>query len=147
MLLPKIRNIIVPVVLYWCETWSLTFRGESRQMVFENRVLRRIPGRRRDHVTGERRKLHNEQLNDRYSSPNIVRVIKSRRMRCVGHVAGTGERRGIYMVLVGKSVEKRPLGRPRRRWEDSIKWIFRKWDVGAWTGTSWLRIRTGGGNL
>jgi hypothetical protein len=89
--------------------------------VFENRVLRRIFGPKRDGVTGEWRKLHNEELNDLYCSPNIVRVIKSRRMRWVGHVARMGERRGVYRVLVGKPEGKELLGRPRRRWEDNIK--------------------------
>ena len=83
--------------------------------------MRRIFGRKRDEVTGEWRKLHNEELNDLHSSPNIVRVIKSRRMRWAGHVARMGERRGVYRLLVGKPEGKRPLGRPRRRWEDNIK--------------------------
>ena len=78
-------------------------------------------GPRRDEVTEEWRRLHNEELNDLYSSPNIVRVIKSRRMRWVGHVARMGEERGVYRVLVGTLEEKRPLGRPRRRWVDNIK--------------------------
>ena len=114
-------TIILPVVLYGCETWSLTLRKECRLRVSENRVLRKIFGPRRDEVTGEWRKLHNEELNDQYSSPNIVRVIKSRRMKWAGHVAGMGKRRGVYSVLVGKPEGKRPLGRLRRRWEDSIK--------------------------
>ena len=100
------RTTILPVVLYGCETWSLTLREECRLRVFENRVLRRIFGPKRDEVTGEWRKLHNEQLNDLYSSPNIVRVIKSRRMRWAGNVARMGERRGIYRVLVGKPERK-----------------------------------------
>jgi len=83
-----------------------------------NRVLRRLFGPKRDEVTGEWRKLHNEELSDLYSSPSIVRVIKSRRMRWAGHVAFMGERRGAYRVLVGKTEGKRPLGRPKRRWED-----------------------------
>ena len=111
----------MPVVLYECETWSLTLREERRQRVFENRVLRRIFGPKRDKVTGEWRKLHNEELNNLYSSPNTVRVIKSRRMRWAGHVARMGEGRGVYRVLVGKLEGRRPLGRPRRRWEDNIK--------------------------
>jgi len=84
-------------------------------------VLRRILGPRRDEVTGEWRRLHNEELNDLYSSPNIVRVIKSRRMRRIGHVAHMGQDRGVYRVLVGKPEGKRPLGRPRRRWVDNIR--------------------------
>jgi len=115
------RTMILPVVLYGCETWSFTLREERRLRVFENRVLRRIFGPNRDEVTGEWRKLHNEELNDRYCSPNNIRVTKSRRMRWAGHVAGMGKRRGVYRVLVGRSEGKRPLGRPRRRWEDNIK--------------------------
>ena len=89
--------------------------------MFENMVLRRIFGPRRDEVTGEWRRLLNEELNDIYSSPNIVWVIKSRRMRLAGHVACMGEERGVCRVLVGKPVGKRPLGRPRRRWVDNIR--------------------------
>jgi hypothetical protein len=89
--------------------------------VFENRVLRRIFGSKRDEVTGEWRRLHNEKLNDLCSSPNIIQVIKSRRMRWAGLVARMGEGRGAYRILVGRSEGRRPLGRPRRRWEDNIK--------------------------
>jgi hypothetical protein len=96
------RTIILPVVLYGCETWSLTLREERRLRVFENRVLRRIFGRKRDEVTGKWIKLHNEELNNLYSSPSIVRVMKSRRMRWAGHVARMGEGRGVYRVLVEK---------------------------------------------
>ena len=99
-------------------------------------MLRRIFGPKRDEVTGEWRKLHNEELNNQYSSPNIVWVIKSRRMRWTGHVARMVEGRGVYRVLVGKPEGRRPLGRPRRRWEDNIGWIFGKWDAGVWTGWS-----------
>jgi len=111
------RTIILPVVLYGCETWSLTLRGERKLSVrvFENRVLRRIFGPKRDELTGECRKLHNKDLNDLYSSPNIIRVIKSRKMRLVGHVARMRERRGLYRVLVGKPEGKRPLRRTRLR--------------------------------
>ena len=84
-------------------------------------MLRKIFGPRRDEVRGEWRKLHNEELNDLYYLPSIVRVIKSKRMRWAGHVARMGERRGVYRVLVGKPEEKRPLGRHRCRWEDNIK--------------------------
>jgi hypothetical protein len=89
--------------------------------VFENRVLRRVFGPKREEVTGEWRKLHNEELNDLYSLPNIVRLVKSRRMRWAGHVARMGQDRGVHRVLVGKPEGKRPLRRPRHRWEDNIK--------------------------
>ena len=147
---PKIKiysTIILPVVLYGFETWSLRLREESRLRVFENRVLRRVFGPKRDEVTGEWRKLHNEELNDLYCSPNIDRAIKSRRMKWAGNVACMGERRGVYRVLVGKPERNRTLGRPRSRWKDNIKIDFRKWDIREWTGSSWLRIGTGGGHL
>ena len=115
------RTIILPVVLYGCETWSLTLREERKLWVFENMVLRRIFGPRRDEVMGEWRRLHNKELNDLYSSLNIVRVIKSRRMRWAGYVARMGEERVAYRFLVGKPEGKRPLGRPRRRWVDNIR--------------------------
>jgi hypothetical protein len=102
-------------------TWSLTLREERRLRVFENRVLRRVFGLKRDEVTGEWRKLHNEELNDLYPTPNIVRVVNSRRMRWAGHVARMGEDRSVHRVLVGRPEGKRPLGRPRRRWENNIK--------------------------
>ena len=111
----------MPVVLYGCETWSLTLREERKLRVFENIVLRRIFGPTMDEVTGEWRRLHNEELNDLYSSRNIVRVIKSRRMRWAVYVARMGEERGVYRVLVGKPERRRPLGRPRRRWVDNIR--------------------------
>ena len=109
------------VVLCVCETWSLTLREERKLRVFENMVLRGIFGAERDGVTGEWRKLHNEELNDLYCSPDIVWVIKWRRTRWAEHVACMGERRGVFRFLVGKPEGKRPLGRPRRRWEDNIK--------------------------
>ena len=120
-LLSKKLKIKMPVVLYGCETWSLTLREERRLRVFENRVLRRVFGPKRGEVTGEWRKLHNEELCDLYSLPNIVRVVKSRRIRWAGHVARMGEGRGVHRVLVGKPEGKRPLGRSRPRWEDNIK--------------------------
>ena len=113
------------MVLYGCETWSLTSREERRLRVFDNRVLRKVFGPKRDEVTGEWRKLHYEELNDLYSLPNIVRVVKSRRMRLAGHVARMGEDGGVHRVLVGKPEGKRPMGRPRRRWEDNIKMDLR----------------------
>ena len=109
------RTIVLSVVLYGCETWSLTLRKERKLRVFENMVLRRIFGPRRDEVTGEWRRLHNEELNDLYSSPNIVLVIKSRRMRWAGHVAHMVGERGVYRVLLGKPEGRIPLGTPRRR--------------------------------
>jgi len=115
------RTIILPVVLYGCETWSLTLREERKLRVSENMVLSKIFGPRKDEVTGEWRRLHNEELNDLYSSPNIVRVMESRRMRWAGHVARMGEERGVYRVLLGKSEGRRPLGRSRRRWVDNIR--------------------------
>jgi hypothetical protein len=105
--------------MYECETWSLTLREERRLRVFENRVLRRIFGPKRE--VEKWRKLHKEDLNGLYSSPNIARVIKSRRMRWTGHVARMGVKRSVYRALVGKPEGKNPLGRPRRRWEDNIK--------------------------
>jgi len=114
------RTIIFPVVLYGCETWLLTLREERKVRVFEDMVLMRIFGPRRDEVTGEWRRLHNEELNDLYSSPNIMRVIKSIRMRWAGHVALSGEGRGVYRVFVGKPEGKRPQERPRHRWVDNI---------------------------
>jgi hypothetical protein len=100
---------------------SLTLREEHRLRVFENRVLRRIFGTKRDEVTGEWRKLHNEELHDLYSSPSTIRIIKSRRMRWVGHETRMVEKRNAYRLLVGKPEGKRPLGRPRHRWVDNIR--------------------------
>ena len=137
------RTIILPVVLYGCEAWSLTLREERKMRVFENMVLRRIFGPRRDEVTGEWRRLHNEELSDLYSSPNIVRVIKSRRMRWAGHVACMGEERGAYRVLVGKPEGKRPLGRPRHRWVDNIRMDLQEVGCGYvdWIGLAQYRDR------
>ena len=93
------RIIILPVVLYGCETWSLTLREERRVRVFENRVLRRIFGPKRNEVIGKLRKLHNEELNDLYYSPHFVRLVKYRRVRWAGHVARMGDRKGVYRVV------------------------------------------------
>ena len=103
--------------------------------VFENRVLRKIYGSKRGEVTGEWRKLHNEELNDLYSSPNVVRVIKSRRIRWLGHVARMGERRGLYRVLVGKPEGKIQFERPRHRWEDNINMDIQEVGCG---GMDWI---------
>jgi hypothetical protein len=120
------KTIILPVVLYWCETLSLTLGEEHRLRVFENRVLWRIFGPKTDEVTGGWRKLHNEELHGLYPSPGIVRVIKARRMRWAGNVARMGLVRGAYNILVGRPEGRRPLGRPRRRWEDNIKMDLRE---------------------
>ena len=108
--------------------------------MFENMVLQRIFGPRRDEVTGKWRRLHNEELNDLYTSPNIVRLIKSRRMRWAGHVTRMDEERGMYRVLLGKT-------EGRNQWGDLgvdgwiiLGWISRRWDVGIWTGLGWPRI-------
>jgi hypothetical protein len=131
------RNIILPVVLYGCETWSLTLRKERRLRVSENRVLRKVFGHKRDEVTGEWRNLHNEELNDLYSLPNIVRVVKSRRMRWAGHVALMVEDRRVHRVLVRKPERKKPLGRPRHRWEYNIKMDLQ--EVGGGRG-DWMEL-------
>jgi len=103
--------------------------------MYENGVLRRIFGPRKDEETGEWRKPHNEELHDLYSSPNIIWVIKSRRMTRKGHVARMGDRKGVYRPMVGKPMVKRPLGRPKLGWEDNIKMDL-KWDGREWTGLS-----------
>jgi hypothetical protein len=141
------RTIILLVVLYGCETWSLTLREELRFRVFENSALRIIFGPNRNQVTREWRKLHNEELNYVYSSPKIVWVIKSRIMRWTGHVARTGKRRSVHRVLVGKLRERDHLGDQGVDGSIRLRWIFRKWDVGVWIGSSWLRIGRGGGYL
>jgi hypothetical protein len=123
-------------VLFGCETWSLTLGKEHRLRVFENRVLRKIFGPEREE-DGSWRKLHNNELHSLYSSPNIIRVIKSRRMRWAGHVACMGEGRVVYRVLVGRPEGKRPLGRPWRGWENNIKMDLR--EIGI-DGANWIRL-------
>jgi hypothetical protein len=130
------KTVILPLVMYGCETWSLTLEEEHRLRVFENRVLRKIFGPKRQEDRSWR-KLHNDELHNLYSSLNIVRVIKSRRMRWAGHVAGMGEGRGVYGILVGRTEGKRPLGRPRCRWEHNIKLDLR--EIGM-DGVSWIRL-------
>jgi hypothetical protein len=131
------KPIILPVVLYGCETWSLTLREENRFRVFENRVRRRIFGPKKDEVMGGWRKLHNEERHGLYSSPSIVRVIKARRMRWAGHVARMAEVRVAYNILAERPEGRRPLGRPRRRWEDNIKMDFREIGFGD---VDWIHL-------
>jgi hypothetical protein len=140
------KTLILSVVLYGWETWSLTLRKEHRLRVFENRVLRRIFGPKMDEVTGEWRKLHIEELHNLYSSPDIIRQVKSRRMLWVEHVARMGEGRKLYKVLVGKPA-KRPLGRPRRRWGNGIRMDLGRLAWGVWIGFDQCRAGTGGGLL
>jgi hypothetical protein len=135
------RTIILLVALYGCETWSLTLRKEYRLRVFENRVLRPKKGE----VTGEWRRLRNGQLYALYSSPNIIRIIKSRRMRWAGYVARMGEKREAYRVLVGKTEGTRPRGSQRRRQEDNIKMDCR--EVGWGVVPNRSKEGTGGGLL
>jgi hypothetical protein len=141
-LIPKTKNInicktvILPVVLYGYETWSLTLGEEHRLRVFENRVLRKISGPKSEE-DGSWRKLHNDELHSLHSSPNIVRVIQSRRMRWAGHVTRMEEGIGVYRVLDRRPDGKRPLGRPRRRWEDNIKVDLR--EIGI-DGANWIEL-------
>ncbi|KAJ4428496.1 hypothetical protein ANN_24533 [Periplaneta americana] len=122
---------------YGCETWTLTLREEQRLRVFENKVLRKIFGAKRDEVTGEWRKLHITEMHALYSSPDIIRNIKSRRLRWAGHVARMGESRTAYRVLIGRPEGKTPLGRKRRRWEDDIKMDLR---VVGYDDRDWINL-------
>jgi len=115
--------------------------------VFENIVLRKIFGPKRDEVTWEWSRLHNEDLNDLYTTPNFVLVIRSRRMRWAGHVARMGEEMGVYRVLVGKPEKGDHWGDLGVGGQIILEWISRKWDVCIWTGLGWPRIETGGGLL
>jgi hypothetical protein len=137
MTIKKYRTIILPFVLYGCGTWSLTLSEKHRLKVFENRVLRRTFGAKRDEVTWKWRKLQNEQLNDLYCSPNIARLIKSRKMRWVGHVARMGDTKGVVQGLEGKHEGKRPIGRTGRWCEDNIKMNFQ--DV-VLTDMDWIDV-------
>jgi hypothetical protein len=131
------ETIILLVVLYGCETWSVTLREEHRLRVFENRVLRGIFGPKGDEVTGEWRKLHSGELHNLYSSPDIIRQIKSRRMRWAGHVARMRKGRNEYRVFGGKARRKKPLERPRCRWEDGIKMDVS--EIG-WGCVEWIQL-------
>jgi hypothetical protein len=112
-------------------------KGKHRLRVFENRVMRRIFGPKRDEVTGEWTKLHNEELHNLYSSPDIIRQVKSRRMRWAGQVARMGEQRKVYKVLVGRPEGKRRLGRRRRRWEEGIRMDLKEIGLGS---VDWIRL-------
>jgi hypothetical protein len=131
------KSIILFLILYGCETWSLTLREEYRLRVFETKVLRRIFGPKRDEVIGGWIKLHNEELRDLYSSPSIIRIIKVRRLRWAGHIARMGEKRNAYRLLVGKPEGRRPLGRPRRMWLDNIRMDLV--EVG-WSDVDWIGL-------
>ncbi|KAJ4449247.1 hypothetical protein ANN_00644 [Periplaneta americana] len=120
------ETVILPFVLYGFETWTLTLREKQRLRVFENKVIRKIFGTKRDEVTGEWRKLYNAELHALFSSPDIIRNIKSGRLRWAEHVARMGESRNSYRVLVGRPEGKRLLGRPRRRWEDNMEMDLRE---------------------
>jgi hypothetical protein len=122
-------------ILYGCETWSVTLREEHRMRVFENRVLRRIFGPKREE-DGSWRKLHNDELHGLYFSQNIVTEIKSR-MGWAGHVARMGKGRGVHRVLVGRPEGKKPLGRHRRRWEENIKMDLMEIEI---DGMNWIRL-------
>jgi hypothetical protein len=141
------RIIILSVVLYGCENWSPKLREKCRLRVVENRALRREFGPKRTEVRGELRKLQNEELNDLYSLPNIVRVVKSSTMRCAEHVARMGEESGVHRVLVEKPEGKGPWGRPSRSWGAKLKVGFQDVGGGCGSGWSWLSIGTGGGHF
>jgi hypothetical protein len=135
----------LPVVLYGCETWSLTLREKRRLRVFENRVLRRMLGPKRNDVTGEWRRLDNEELNYLYSSLNTIRVIKKKEM---GRTRSTyGEKRGVTGFWLGDPRGRNQLEGPGLYGRIIVKWVFKKWDGETWTGLIWLRGGTGGGRL
>jgi hypothetical protein len=129
------KTVILPVIMYGCKTWSLTLREEHRLRGFENRVLRIF--RPKGEEDGSWRKFHDDAIHSLYSSPNIVRVVKSKRMRWTGQVVRMGEGRGVYRVLFRRPEGKRPLGRPRFRWEDNIKMDRR--EIGI-DGANWIRL-------
>jgi hypothetical protein len=133
--------------LYGCETWSVTLKEEHRLRVFENRVLRGMFGPKRDEVKGERRKLHSGELHNLYPSPDIIRQIKSRRMRWPGRVARKGEGRNVYRVWWERSKGKGHLEDQGVDGSMGSKWILRRLVGGGWSGFTWLRIGTVGGLL
>jgi len=115
------RTVILPVILYGCESWSTTLADEHKLRVFENKILRKIYGPKRDEMTGEWRRLHNDELYGLYDSPNVVKIMKSRRLRWADHVSRMEKKGRLYSILVGRPDGRRPLGRPRRRLEDNIR--------------------------
>jgi hypothetical protein len=123
--------------LYGCETRSLTPKEENRLRVFQNRVLWIIFGPKREEVAGGWRRLHNDELQNLYASPNIIRMIKSRRMRWAGNIACMGEIRKAYKIVVGKPEGKRPLGSPRHSWEDNIRMDLM--EIG-WENVLWIHL-------
>ena len=129
------KTVILRIVLYGCEARFLALREERRLRVFENGILRRIFGNKRD-ANGEWRKLHNEELYSLYRSPNIVRVIKSRRLRWASHVAGMKEGRSVFIMLTGAPTGKRPLGRSRRRWKDNIRMVLKDINTRNWVDSA-----------
>jgi hypothetical protein len=126
------ESFVIPPAVQ--ELKSLTLREEHRLRMFENRIVRRIFGPKRDEVTGKWSKLHNEELHNLYSSPDIISQVKSMRMRWEGHVARMGEEIKLYKFFVAKSEGNRPLGRPRRRWENGIRLDLRE------SGLDWIRL-------
>jgi hypothetical protein len=130
------ETIILPVILCGCETCFLTLREEDRLCVFDNRMLRRIPGPKREEVVRGWIRLHNEELHNFYASPYIIRLIKSR-MRWAGHAACMGEMRNTYKILVRTPKVQRPTGRPRHRGEDNIRMDLRK--IG-WEDVDWIHL-------
>ena len=143
----KYRTIILPVVLYACEAWSHILREERRLRDFENRVLRRIFGPKKDEVTGEWRKLHNWALKDLYSSPNIFRMIKSTKKRWAWHIARMGRGELSTGFRWGNLRERDHLEDTGLDGTIILYLIFRKWNVGSWIGSNWLVIGAGGGHL